>query len=125
MTTFGSVYGETYRSNLEARAINKFSFSTIDNSATVNFKPSDELTRRTEIKYTNLGGVEVIKTLARKFLDIVLDQLDVDIPVMYRTFYVPTAADEKKVETSIDEFGSDWKTYNFPLFKVNIGKYNY
>jgi nucleoid DNA-binding protein len=121
MTTFGSVYGETYRSNLEARAINTFSFTTVDNSATVKFKPSDELTRRTEIKYTNLGGVEVIKTLAPDVSVIVLDQLDIDRPVTYRTFYVPTLADDMKVETSIDEFASDWKTHNFPPFKSILG----
>lgn len=114
MTIFGTVYGENYRSNLVARAINRFSFSMVDNSATVNFKLSDELARRTEVKYTNLAGLEVIKTLAPEAVDIILDQLDVDKPVMYRTFYVPTAADDNGVETVLDAFGSDWVTYNPP-----------
>jgi hypothetical protein len=117
MITFGIAYGDNYRANLEPRAINKFLFTTIDNTAKVNFSISDELTRGTEVKYTNLSGVEIVKALAPANRDIVLDQLDVNSPVKYRTFYVPTAADAKKVETSIDEFASNWKTYNFPPFK--------
>lgn len=120
MTTFGSVYGENYRSNLEPRAINKFSFNMASNSATVTFKLSDELTRRTEIKYTDLAGAEVIKTLAPEATSIVLDQLDIDKPVVYRTFYVPTAADDNGQETVLDAFGSDWKPFNLPTTLKSI-----
>ncbi|WOD44137.1 DUF4998 domain-containing protein [Hwangdonia lutea] len=113
VTVFGTVYGETYRSNLEARGVNSFTYNS-DGSATVSLKPSSELTRATEIKFTNLSGEEVVVSVPQEESEGVLEQIDRSAPIMYRTFYVPTAADEDGNETSIDEFDSDWKTYVFP-----------
>ncbi|MFD1616280.1 DUF4998 domain-containing protein [Gelatiniphilus marinus] len=113
VTVFGTVYGETYRSNLEARGLNAFAYNS-DGSATVSLKPSSDLTRSTEIKFTNLSGEEVVVSVPQDESEGVLEQVDRTAPIMYRTFYVPTAADEDGNETTIDEFDSDWETYEFP-----------
>lgn len=111
---FGTVYGENFRSNLDARAFKSFALDTDTNEAVVNFKLSDEYTRATEIKYTNKSGAEVVKLVNQNEENIVLDELDIDKPIMYRTMYVPTSKDGSGNETSIDEFGSDWSTYAVP-----------
>jgi len=113
ITTFGTVYGELYRGNLEARAINSFAYGA-DNIASVNFKPSSDLTRSTEVKFINLNGEEILVSILNTETTISLEQLDLTKPIMYRTYFVPTAADENGNETSIDEFPSDWKTYVMP-----------
>lgn len=130
ITTFGIVYGDNYQATLEARNINKIAYNSVDNSAAVNFKntelqnsntkPIEKLTRNTEIKYTNLSGVEVIKTIAPTDNDIVLDQLNINLPIAYRTFYVPTGYDDNGVETTIDQFGSNWKTYTSHAYLKSI-----
>lgn len=113
ITTFGTVYGELYRSNLEARAINSFKYG-VDGTATLNFKISGDLTRGTEVEYTNVSGETHVETLAVDASDVLLEQLDVTKPIKYRTFYVPTAAKEDGTETAIDEFPSDWLMYVVP-----------
>ncbi|MDD7887718.1 DUF4998 domain-containing protein [Flavivirga sp. 57AJ16] len=113
VTVFGTVYGENYRSNLEARLINSFNVDENDN-ATVNFNIASELTRATEIKYTNLSGTEIVNTVLNNESETVLEQVDMTAPIMYRTFYVPIAADDEGHETTIDEFDSDWETFVFP-----------
>lgn len=113
ITAFGTAYGESYRSTLEARVINTFSFGH-DFSAAINFKPSTDITRNTEVKYMNLSGQEVVKALLTSESTLEIEQVDRDQPIMYRTLYVPTPKDEEGNETAIDEFGSDWETYEFP-----------
>lgn len=113
VTVFGTVYGETYRSNLEARAFNTFAYNS-DSSVSVNLKPSSELARSTEIKYTNLSGEEVVVIVLSDESNAMLELVDIMAPIMYRTYYVPTAADEDGEETSIDEFDSDWVIYSAP-----------
>lgn len=113
ITTFGTVYGELFRSNLEARAINSFKFGAVGN-ATLNFKIKSDLTRSTEVEFTDLSGTTSVKTLAKDDSDVILEQLDAAQPIKYRTFYVPTPANEDGNETAIDEFPSDWETYVVP-----------
>ena len=111
--TFGTAYGENFRSNLKPRGINAFSLGA-DHNATVNLKPAFDVTRATEIKFTNLSGQEIVNTILAEESESVLEQVDMANPVMYRTFYVPSATDKNGSETSIDEFDSDWATYQFP-----------
>ena len=113
VTAFGTVYGENYRSNLEARLINSFNINA-ENDALVIFNIASELTRATEIKYINLSGTEVVNTVLSDETETILEEVDITAPIMYRTFYVPTAADDEGNETTIDEFDSDWITFTFP-----------
>ncbi|UFH34322.1 DUF4998 domain-containing protein [Flavobacterium acetivorans] len=113
MVTYGNVYGDNYRSNLSAREINKTSFG-IDNSATINFKPVDEFTRNTEVKYFNMSGVELVKIIESTQSDLVISEIDNSRPIHYRTFFVPSIKDKLGNETSLDLFDSDWKTYTMP-----------
>jgi len=119
VVTFGTVYGDTFKSNLEARAFNSFSYGS-DSNATVNLKVASNLTRTTEIKYTNLSGTEVVESVLADESEMILNQIDITAPTMYRTFYVPNATDENGNETSIDEFDSDWLTYEFPSVVTSI-----
>ena len=122
VTVFGNVYGETYRSNLEARNVGEASFD--GNDAELNFGVSgDEFQRDTEIKYTNKNDEEVIVILGADESVATLTNVSSDVPVMYRTFYVPTLADEDGNETSIDVFPSDWKSVELVLTgSINYGK---
>lgn len=113
ITAFGTVYGESYRSNLEARAINYFKYGG-DGNATLNFKPSQDLTRSTEVEFTNVSGETSVKIIAAGESNLILEQLDNTKPIKTRTFYVPTRADEAGNETSIDEFASDWLPFVLP-----------
>lgn len=113
---FGTVYGENYRANLSAREINKTSFG-LDNSASINFKPVDELTRNTEVKYFDTSGAELVKIVESTQSYLVLSDVDNSRPIQYRTFFVPTVKDKLGNETSLDLFGSDWKTYTMPQLK--------
>jgi hypothetical protein len=112
VTVFGTAYGETYRSTLDARAINTFSYSNY--VATLNFKPSSDVSRNTEIKYISQAGETIVKSVLPEEEVAILDQPNIDQPIMYRTFYVPTPKNELGNETSIDEFDSDWETLVVP-----------
>lgn len=114
---YGTVYGDTYKSNLSSREINKTSFGT-DNTAVLNFKVADELTRNTEVKYFDMSGVEQVKTLASTVADVVIDNIDNSRPIQYRTFFVPTPKDKLGNETTLDLFDSAWKTYTMPELKT-------
>ena len=114
VTVFGTVYGETYRANLQARELNSVTFNSDENVVSINLKPSSELTRSTEIKYTNLSGEETVVTVMNSESDVILEQVNTMLPITYRTYYVPTEASEDGEETSIDEFDSDWASYEFP-----------
>lgn len=113
VTIFGTAYGETYRLTLESRAINTFTYDH-DFSSTLNFKPSSDLTRNTEVKYLNLSGEEIVKTVLPDESAVVMEQIDIDQPIRWRTFYVPTPMDEEGNETAIDEFDSNWETFTTP-----------
>ncbi|WP_199112286.1 DUF4998 domain-containing protein [Snuella sedimenti] len=113
VTVFGSAYGENYMSNLEARSVNGVSFDGADGE--IQFAISgDEFQRKTEVKYTNINDEEVIVTIEEDESAIALPNASPSNPIMYRTFYVPTLADEDGSETSIDLFPSNWNTYEFP-----------
>lgn len=111
--TYGTAYGEVYRSNLTARFVDNFSYTK--DSVNLTFKRSDEFTRNTEVKYTNNNNEEIVNTLAPDESLSVLYDVDDSKPIKYRTFYVPSPKDEYGNETTIDEFGSDWLTYDYPF----------
>ena len=111
--TFGTAFGENFRSNLEPRGIESVSLGA-DDKAAVYLKPAFDVTRATEIKFTNLLGEEVVNSILAEESETGLEQIDLTAPVMYRTFYVPTPADEDGNESSIDEFDSDWLVYELP-----------
>lgn len=113
VTIFGTVYGENYRATLESRAVNTFAYAS-DLSATIDFKPSSDISRTTEVKYMNLENETIVESISMDESLIVLDQLAIDRPIMYRTFYVPTPMDEYGNETAIDEFESDWRVLEVP-----------
>lgn len=114
VTVFGTAYGENYISNLEARSVNSTSFD--GTNAEVQLAISgDEFQRDTEVKYTNKDDEEVVLTIGVDESDLVLTNANSEIPVMYRTFYVPTLADEDGNETSIDVFPSAWKSFELIL----------
>ncbi|GAA3563344.1 DUF4998 domain-containing protein [Snuella lapsa] len=121
-TVFGTVYGETFRSNLEARGINSNTYDGTD--AEISFGVSgDEYQRSTEIKYVNKNDEEVIVMVGSDESAITLTDVSSETPVMYRTFYVPTLTDSDGNETSIDEFPSDWKSLELVLTgSINYGK---
>lgn len=114
VTVYGTVYGESYRSNLTARYVDSFLYGS-DGNVVLNFKPSDQLTRGTEVKFTNTNNEEVINTLSENESSTSLIGLDISKSIEYRTFYVPFPTDENGDETTIDEFDSDWVTYAYPL----------
>ncbi|WP_169514947.1 DUF4998 domain-containing protein [Arenibacter latericius] len=110
-TGFGTAYGERYRANLEARTVNHITFD--GENLEVVMAIGSELQRGTEFKYTNTNNEEVVATILREENIILLENADIDQPITYRTFYVPTAARDD-VETAIDEFDSDWLTLTLP-----------
>ena len=114
---YGTVYGATFKSNLSAREINKTSFGT-DNTAVLNFKVADDLTRNTEVKYFDMSGVEQVKVLENTVADVVIADIDNSRPIQYRTFFVPTIKDKLGNETTLDLFDSAWKTYTMPELKT-------
>ncbi len=116
-TVFGNAYGDVFQSTLSPRIINSFSYNSTIKSATVTFKTQEELARVTEVKYTNLSGNEVVKTILGVDSSVILDQLDSSKLIQYRTSYAPTPLDAKKQETSIDLFFSNWKEYKFTAIK--------
>lgn len=115
VTTFGTSYGETYRSNLEPRLLKSFYYANGAKNATIKFNIKSELTRDTEVKFTNLNSEEVIVSVGKDEEQAVLENIDITKDVMYRTNYVPTVSNEiTGEETSIDEFASDWASYTIP-----------
>ncbi len=114
VTAFGTSYGEIYRSNLEPRLFKSFIYEG-DGNATMNFNIKSELTRDTEVVFTNLDGENISVIIDMDDTSAVLERIDLSEEVRYRTNYVPTAADEETgVETAIDEFTSDWGIYTMP-----------
>ncbi|MCM4169106.1 hypothetical protein KCTC52924_00128 [Arenibacter antarcticus] len=110
---FGTAYGERYRSNLEARTINHLSFDGSNMEVLMGL--GTELQRGTEVKYTNTDNEEIITTVVREENNVLLENVSINSPIAYRTFYVPTAANEG-IESTIDEFESDWETLVVPSF---------
>ncbi|NKI27820.1 hypothetical protein HCG49_14740 [Arenibacter sp. 6A1] len=111
VSVFASSYGEKYRSLLESRPVNSFSYSEGD--ATVTFGLSNEYQRKSEVTYTNNSGEETIIEVAKDESETVLTDVSLDAAIMVRTYYVPTQAIEGE-ETSIDQFESDWKNIDLP-----------
>lgn len=112
VTLFGTVYGEIFRSTLVPRPANGFSYNGPD--TWLKFETSDENQRKTEIKYRNTGGEEITEELSREKDTAALSGYDLGTDIVYRTYYVPTQARENGMETSIDQFDSDWKTLALP-----------
>lgn len=114
VTSFGTSYGEVYRSNLEARLLKSFYYAGSKN-ATIKFNIKSELTRDTEVSYTNLSGEQAVTIIGENEEEGILVNIDITKPVSYVTNYVPTPIDEETgEETSIDQFTSDPLTYIIP-----------
>lgn len=107
-TVFGSSYGENFQTNLVARATDKVTYRYDEKLLIIEFKPASDLTRNTEVKFTDLAGVETIHTLSANESKDSLKNINFEVPIMYRTFYVPTAENSNGDETSIDQFVTDW-----------------
>ncbi len=118
VNTFGTVYGETYRTNLTTRLLNSIEYGIEE--TVLSLKTSARLARDTEVKYTNANQEERILTVHRDSSSVILDNLNNEFPISYRTFYVPTAADEEGNETSIDKFESDWAEITVPDYLREI-----
>ncbi|WNH13721.1 DUF4998 domain-containing protein [Thalassobellus suaedae] len=114
VTAFGTSFGEIYRSNLESRLLKSYYYKK-DSDAIVKFNIKSDLTRDTEVSFTNLSGEDVSVTLGEDDEEVILVNIDPTKEVMYRTNYVPTPMDDETAEeTSIDEFTSDWTSYTLP-----------
>jgi len=105
VTTFASAYGERYRAALYPRIPSGFSSDTID--ATMTWQASDESEDVTEVKYTNIPGIENIVSLSTDTTKLRLWQFSDAGAVTYRSFYKPEP-------TAIDSFATDWVTYQLP-----------
>jgi len=112
--TYGTAYGDIFSSSLVPRNIKTFGFTK--DTVFLTFKHSDELTRKTEIKYTDTDNNEVIVEVEPDEKDAKLPHLDDSKSLEYRTFYVPTPKDENGNETSIDQFPSEWLAYDYPVY---------
>lgn len=105
---FTTSYGELYRSNLTARVIKSFVFDGVNGE--INWLSSSSFERGSEVKFTDNNGDEVTVNIPVGENITTLTNVSIDSPISYRSYYVPTPYDEDKgVETSIDEFDSDWK----------------
>ena len=110
-TIFGTAYGEKYRSNLEARTVNVISYD--GNTAQLTLGISTEYQRATEFRFTDTQNAVTTVSVPNGESLALLENISMDKPITYRTFYVPTTAREG-VETAIDQFDSDWQTLNVP-----------
>ena len=111
VVVFGSAYGENYQSNLEPRAVNNVSFD--GTNLEVILALSNELQRETEFKFTDINNTEIIKSALEDDLLVTLNNISLNKPITYRTYYVPTQAVEGE-ETSIDKFESNWQVLTLP-----------
>ncbi|MFV0248661.1 MAG: DUF4998 domain-containing protein [Tenacibaculum sp.] len=111
---FGNVYGEFFRSNLVARKVKDVAYNGTDAEISFNIS-GDAFQRDTEIKYTNSSGEEVIVIVTPDETVTVLTNMSSNNSVMYRTYYVPTLANEDGDETSIDFFPSDWESLELSI----------
>ena len=123
VTLFAASYGEKYRSNLEARRINTFLYSGTD--AVITLGISNEYQRDSEIKFTDNSGAEVTVLVARDIANASLPNVDLSKSIEIRTYFVPTLADDEGVETSIDEFDSDWSTVDIPAVEPIFKSFNF
>lgn len=106
VVTFGTAYGERFRSNLFSRVID--ADSTLDGNIYLTWLPADEMERGTEIKYTNSSGSEVIMSLPQDSSWIVLD--DFSEGMSYRSSLVPEI-------TALDTFMCDWTVMELQIFE--------
>lgn len=112
VTLFGTVYGDIYRSTLTPRAVTGFNYDAAD--AHLYFEASNTFQRKTEVKYTNESGSEAIEVLSGQKDTLTLPEYALETDILYRTYYVPRAANENGMETVVDEFDSEWKTLALP-----------
>src|SRR3546814_696381 len=112
VTVFGTVYGETFRSNLVPRSVNGFAYT--EASSWVKFEAINASQRATEVTYVNAGGTEMTKTLPEMKDTVFLPEYKIGTTIRYRTFYVPSPRDASGQETSLDKFDSDWKDLALP-----------
>ena len=110
-TVFGNVYGDIFQTTLSAREVNSTSYNIATQTGYANLKLPTNLTRNTEVKYTNSDGNEVVVDAMEDNSQIALPQVDLTEPFSYRTFYVPSAKDALGNETSLDSFVSPWEMF--------------
>ncbi len=106
----GIVYGESYRSGLIPRSSSVF-FDRANNGY-MDWSVGNDLTRKTEVKYTNMEGSEVVVEVGADQLQSTISNVSTVHPILRRTYYVPTPAVDGE-ETAIDEFASDWKPVSY------------
>lgn len=108
-----TVFGESYRESLTPREINALYIVGV--KAKVVFKSSASLGKHTEVMYYDVNGTELTEVLDKDDFEVELLNIDFNEEIKYRTFYVPTPAIEDEdddtilIETSIDEFASNWE----------------
>ncbi len=110
-TVFGNVFSDDFQSTLMAREVGSTNYNLATETGYANLKLPTNLTRNTEIKYTNLNGDEVISEAPEDNAQIELSQIDMHQPFAYRTFYALSPRDALGNETSIDLFVSGWEIF--------------
>ena len=110
-TVFGNVYGDIFQATLSAREVNSTSYNIATQTGYANLKLPTNLTRNTEVKYTNTSGNEVVADAVGENSQVALPQVDLTEPFSYRTFYVPSPSDALGNETSLDSFVSPWEVF--------------
>lgn len=109
---FVNVFGESYRSNLVAKAF-KSTRANADSLA-IELSISSSLERNTEFKYFDkTTGDEVVVTTMPGDANVVLRNVDFTKTIQHHTFYVPE-------EDAIDEFDSDWVEFTFPQNIIDV-----
>jgi hypothetical protein len=108
---FGNVYGNIFQATLSARKVNSTSYNIATQTGYANLGLPYNLTRNTQVKYTNSNGNEAVAEDMVDNSQIALPQIDLTKPISYRTFYVPSPKDALGNETSLDTFVSDWKIF--------------
>ena len=108
------VYGDKYESSLVVRPITSLLFDGVN--GLVSWETlNDDLTRGSEVRFTNTNNEEVIVEVAVDDTSTELLDLDPTKPITYRTLYVPTPYDEvNQVETSLYVYSSVWVEINIP-----------
>lgn len=105
VTTFASSYGERYRLTLNPKVVSGFSCDTVN--ATMSWLSSDETELQTQVRYTNISGIEKTLTLITDSLKIKLEEFSDLGTISYRSYYKPEVA-------CIDSFATNWTSYQLP-----------
>ncbi len=131
---FATAYGDTYREKLSPRGIDAVTFGDGPEILNIEFNISNEYQRNTEVRYTDVNGVEKVAEVPASESSLNLTDLDPHQPIQYRTLYVPTLARKVKteekdengeyieidVETTIDLFETEWANVEIPEIPKKI-----